>query len=389
MKSKTICRVSALLLCAGLLVSAQGGAETSPASDVGIADITPGVANAAGLTYQDGIYRDMAEGYNDTIIVKVTIRDGRINELETANKSGAEANEYLQKATEGIREQLISTQSVEGLDAVSGATGSSDTIFEALRGVALQAAAGDASSMSGGNNSVISPQAAATPRPTLDPDKAEVFSGLGSTANFRTGPGKDDEGTPVYSFNMTMANVIFDKKGRILNARVDVYEVSTPNYDGDSMPHFSGWPGKEGYSVYDPAKGGISGVSENTEESASKELSEWRTKRERGDEYGMNPQNDWYKQMDAYESWMIGKTTAELREWFDKYTTSAGRPIKANSQNEDDIKVYEGLSDAERQGLADVTSMATMSLSDAHGLILEAIEKAYENRVPVDGVETE
>lgn len=377
---------------------ADAGGATDPASapDAGAADITPGVANASGLAYQDGIYQDMAEGYNDTIIITVTVRDGRITDLASKNRSGAEANEYLTRATEGLREQLIASQSVEGVDAVSGATGSSTSILEAMRGVILQATASDAgggtgTGAAGGGSAGAqtadgAPSAAATPRPTLDPDKAEVFSGLGSTTNFRVGPGKDDEGTQVYSFNVTMANVIFDKEGKILNARVDIYEVSTPNYDGDSMPHFSGWPGKEGYSVYDPQKGGISGVSENTEESATKELSEWRTKRERGDEYGMNPQNEWYEQMNAYEGWMIGKTVAELREWFDKYTTSAGRPIKSDSQNEDDIKVYEGLNDDERQGLADVTSMATMSLSDSHGLILEAIEKAYENRVPVEGV---
>ena len=43
----------------------------------------------------------------------------------------------------------------------------------------------------------------------------------------------------------------------------------------------------------------------------------------------------------------------------------------------------------EKDDLADLRSMATMSLSDSHGLLLEAIEKAYENRVPVGGVAVE
>ena len=41
------------------------------------------------------------------------------------------------------------------------------------------------------------------------------------------------------------------------------------------------------------------------------------------------------------------------------------------------------MSEQEKQALADVSSMATMSLSDSHGLLLEAVEKAYANRQPV------
>ena len=47
-------------------------------------------------------------------------------------------------------------------------------------------------------------------------------------------------------------------------------------------------------NVTDPATGKVTGVSQNTEESAAEELSQWKTKRDRGDGYGMNPQNEWY-----------------------------------------------------------------------------------------------
>lgn len=123
-----------------------GAGMTNPAEapDAGIPDITPGVENASGLAYQDGIYRDMAEGYNDTIIVKVTIRDGRITDLSAENRSGAEPNEYLQRAVEGLREQITAAQGIEGVDAVSGATGSSETMLTAMQGVIEQATTGDA-----------------------------------------------------------------------------------------------------------------------------------------------------------------------------------------------------------------------------------------------------
>jgi hypothetical protein len=77
----------------------------------------------------------------------------------------------------------------------------------------------------------------------------KLYQGLENTITFRNGPGKDSEGIPVYSFTLVEANATFDADVRIVNTYIDSYEVSTPNYDGKSMPHFSGWPGEEGYNV--------------------------------------------------------------------------------------------------------------------------------------------
>ena len=360
---------------------------------VGLAVCAAPSAKAA--DYGDGVYRDVAKGYNDDVIVTVTVKDGKITELQAQNRNGNES-EYFHKATEGLNAAVVEKQGVDGVDAVSGATGTSESILSALQGILEQATGrdetgagtvGESATANGSGNADGTTRPAMTPRPTVDPAVAEVFAGLGSAANFRAGPGKDADGVQVYSFNVTMASALFDKEGRILAVQADIYEIATPNYDGASMPHFSGWPGKEGYNVTDPATGKVTGVSESTEESLEQEISAWRTKRERGDDYGMNPSNEWYKQMNAYQQWMIGKTTAELRTWYARFTSQRnGRPIKADSDNEEDQKALQALSEAERAELTDVTSMATMSLSDAHGLILEAIEKAYENRTPVEGV---
>lgn len=360
-----------------------------------LALLSPWAAGASAATYQDGVYRDLAEGHNDTVVVTLTVRGGRIEGLEAENRSGVEPTEYMRQAVEGMRERIIDKQGTQGVDAVSGATGSSQSILEAAAGTLAQAGevsesgadaaresmegttggpggtggtaadgtGSDATGQTGGASSPV------TPRPTVDPASAKLFAGLGGVANFRVGPGKDDAGNQVYSFNVAMASALFDPEGRIVHVRSDIYEVSTPNYDGESMPNFTGWPGQGG----------------QTEQSAEQELAGWVTKRERGDRYGMNPQNEWYKQMNAYEQWMLGKTVAELREWLGNYANAkTGRPIKLTSEDADDKRALEGMSDAEKQALADVTGMATMSLSDAHGRILEAIEKAYENRVPVD-----
>jgi hypothetical protein len=177
-----------------------------------------------------------------------------------------------------------------------------------------------------------------------------------------------------------MARATFDGQGKITDCYLDAYEVATPNYDGASMPHFSGWPGQAGTNVTDHTTALVTGVSTNTLESATAEVNGWLTKRQRGDSYEMNPANEWYKQMNFYQNFFKGKTVAQLDDWFAKYTTTAGRPIKATTTNPDDLAKYNKLTDAEKADLADVVSGATMSLRDAHGDYIGAIEEAYKNR---------
>jgi peptidoglycan hydrolase-like protein with peptidoglycan-binding domain len=233
------------------------------------------------------------------------------------------------------------------------------------------------------NTKVVTPATPATPTTAVTPKSLKVYQGLGNSVAFRNGPGSDSDKVPVYSFNIVMAAVDFDENGKILGAYLDGYEVSTPNYDGASMPHFSGWPDKEGYNITDHTTEKVSGVSKNTKESASAEVNGWQTKRERGDSYGMNPANEWYKQMDYLQKFFIGKTIPELESWFAKNTTAAGRPIKATTTKQDELDKLAKLTDKEKSELADVVSGATMSLNDPHGNFLGAIADAYKNRVEI------
>jgi hypothetical protein len=74
-----------------------------------------------------------------------------------------------------------------------------------------------------------------------------------------------------------------------------------------------------------------------------------------------------------------------VEAWFAKYASDVnGRPLKADSSNEQDVTKYNALSDEDKAYLADVTSSATMSLKDSHGDILAAIRKSFENKVPVE-----
>ena len=80
--------------------------------------------------YQDGVYRDLGAGYNDEVVVTVTVRGGEMTEL----------TEYFVKAEEGLSKAILEKQSIDGVDAVAGATGTSDSILAAMRGILEQMA---------------------------------------------------------------------------------------------------------------------------------------------------------------------------------------------------------------------------------------------------------
>ena len=214
--------------------------------------------------------------------------------------------------------------------------------------------------------------------------KAAASQGLGLSNSHRVGPGSDNTGTPVYSINQVFANTLFDANGRILALYVDQLEVSTPNYDGAGMPHFSGFPGQGGYNNDANHDGEIDGKTDDTVESFIAEIASWQTKRDRGDSYVMGA-GTWSDQMNTFEEVFVGMTVDEVEEWFAKYTSDRnGRPLQAASSNEADKAKYDALTDSEKAMLADVVTGATMSLNDSHGNIIEAIRKSFENRVDIN-----
>lgn len=125
--------------------------------------ILPGLL-AVSLVLQNGIYRDKAPGYGGDVIVKAIVRDGRLTEISTEN-TGGEKSEYYQKAEDELIPRILEQQGVEGVDAVSGATGTSESILTAMRGILEQAVY-----TGGGKNapgSVKEPTMTQTPRKTI------------------------------------------------------------------------------------------------------------------------------------------------------------------------------------------------------------------------------
>ena len=57
--------------------------------------------------YQDGVYRDLGAGYNDEVVVTVTVRGGEMTELTAENRRGGEKSEYFVKAEEGLSKAIL------------------------------------------------------------------------------------------------------------------------------------------------------------------------------------------------------------------------------------------------------------------------------------------
>ena len=64
------------------------------------------------------------------MIVTVTVRGGRIVSLDAKNRNGGES-EYFWKARDGMA-AILQSQTIEGVEAVSGATGTSASILAAM-----------------------------------------------------------------------------------------------------------------------------------------------------------------------------------------------------------------------------------------------------------------
>ena len=314
-----------------------------------------------------GALTGTADGFMGPITVSVTMDGDTITAVEVVSNS--ETPEIAGAALEQIPAAIVAANSPD-VDVVSGATYTSNGIINAVK-----------NAISGTSPE---PEPEATPEPTQAAQTAaEAYQGFGLSNTVRMGPGSDDTGTPVYSINQVFANVVFDGEGKILSIYVDQLEYATPNYDGASMPHFSGWPGQGGYNNDSNHDAVVDGTTPDTEEQFTEEVAGWVTKRDRGETYVMGT-GTWSEQMDAFQKLFVGKTVDEVEEWFAKYCSDAnGRPLKESSSGEGDAEKYAALTDDEKAVLADVTSSATMSLNDSHGDVLSAIRKAYENRVPL------
>ncbi len=308
------------------------------------------------------------KGFMGDIVVTVTTEDGAIKNVVVTENSETPA--IAGAALEQIPAAMVAANSAD-VEIVSGATFTSNGIIAAVK-------------------NALDP--VAFPYAEEEKKEAEVVAvsatglkhGLAVTGTPRLGPGTDANGTPVYSFNEVIAYAIVDADNRIVDLEVDILEIITTNHDesNDGDNFMAGWPGQS-YANDAEGDGTVEGELLMTDEIFTEELNSWLTKRQKGDAYMMGA-GSWASQMDAFEAFFVGKTVEEIKDFSAKYTSDRnGRPLKAGSTNEQDAAKYDALTEDEKAMLADVTSGATMSLTDPHGDIIEAIEAAVANAVPM------
>ena len=117
---------------------------------------TPTTSVPAG-GYKDGTYQGSGTGFGGTITVQVTISGGKIASIDILSASG-ETPSYFASA-QGVIDRMISGQT-PNVDAVSGATYSSNGIIQAVQ---------NALSKAGNDSAAVSTTPTPTVRPTVKP----------------------------------------------------------------------------------------------------------------------------------------------------------------------------------------------------------------------------
>lgn len=120
------------------------------------------------VSYKDGVYEGQAEGFDGTVTVKVTIKNGKIKKISNTN---TDTPEFFNKAWKTIKSNVISRQSTSEIDTVSGATFSSNGILGALSQALSKA---DQSGTTDSKGEDITPTPTTVPDETVTPIPTEI-----------------------------------------------------------------------------------------------------------------------------------------------------------------------------------------------------------------------
>ena len=130
--------------------------KTAASSGVGQGSTTTPTTEVPEGGYKDGTYQGSGTGFGGTITVQVTVSGGKITAVDILSASG-ETGSYFASA-QGVVSKVLSSQS-PNVDAVSGATYSSNGIIQAVQNALSQA----------GNSDSATPTP--TPKPAKKPKK--------------------------------------------------------------------------------------------------------------------------------------------------------------------------------------------------------------------------
>ena len=284
----------------------------------------------------------VAEGYGGTLKVSVTLNGTDITDVKVISHN--ETQGVGTRAIDALPSEIVRADSTD-VDGVSGATITSNAIKQAVS---------QAMGLSGIMQEVIPLDGtSATEAPRLN-----TLTGVGMASTGRVGPGKAEDGSQVYSFNVVFAAGSFEEDGTIRSMQVDQLEVVTPNLGSGSG--FSGFPEESG-----------------SEEAFLNEVSAWQTKGMMGKDY-MLQSGSWREQMDAYQRMMVGKTVEEVKEWYAQ-RGSASETDTTNAADAGTTQPVNDMADMPAADGTDTATSATMSLTGEYGNILLAIERAWED----------
>lgn len=139
--------------------------------------------------YLDGKYTASAKGFNGDVKVIVTIKDGVIEALKQEN---TDTEQFFERAWSVLEKQIIGTDSVDDIDAVSGATYSSNGILNAVKKALKEAVNPEY-----GKKPTPTPTKKPIPKPTATPKPAATPKPTETPAATPTPEPDDPDVTPV------------------------------------------------------------------------------------------------------------------------------------------------------------------------------------------------
>lgn len=116
---KSLQVIASSLMAAALFVGCAATPTTPPA--------TPPAEPA----FKDGTYEGEGEGYKGPVKVEVEVAGGKVTAVEVLENE--DTPELFEGAQEAIVEEVITENSADDLEAVTGATGSSKGLIEAIQ----------------------------------------------------------------------------------------------------------------------------------------------------------------------------------------------------------------------------------------------------------------
>lgn len=221
---------NALVQATGGLAQAVAPATNSAGSSskphTTITTVTP--ANG----YADGVYLGEGEGYEGPMTVRVTVSGGKVASIELVSSMDDEP--YFGRAWATVPGRIIAAQTTS-VDAVSGATYSSEGIRDAVNNALKKAAeaAGTTPDPDPEPEPTPTPDPTPDPNPTPDPDTSTQYEDGDYTAYALCQNEKDEEAFTPYYVALTV---------RIENGTptgiTDVYGSSTGEPDDPTLDPF-------------------------------------------------------------------------------------------------------------------------------------------------------